>query len=72
MFWGCFTYNKKGPCHIWEKETAQEKRERKEDLEARNREKEPKDRAKWERKEKEKYNVFVRKYSRRPGGRRAV
>jgi hypothetical protein len=26
MFWGCFLYDCKGPCHIWRPETAQEKR----------------------------------------------
>ena len=30
MFWGCFSYDKKGPCHIWEEETAKEKKEAKE------------------------------------------
>jgi hypothetical protein len=36
LFWGSFTYDKKGPCHVWEKETAKEKKEMKEDLDARN------------------------------------
>jgi hypothetical protein len=27
MFWGCFSYDKKGPCHIWEDETPGEKKE---------------------------------------------
>jgi hypothetical protein len=27
MFWGCFTYNKKGPYHIWKDETVAEKKE---------------------------------------------
>ncbi|EOA92040.1 uncharacterized protein SETTUDRAFT_84538 [Exserohilum turcica Et28A] len=27
MFWGCFTYDYKGPCHVWRPETAQEKRD---------------------------------------------
>jgi len=27
MFWGSFTYDKKGPCHCWLPETAQEKKE---------------------------------------------
>ena len=26
IFWGCFSYDKKGPCHIWKQETAAEKR----------------------------------------------
>jgi hypothetical protein len=25
MFWGCFSYDRKGPCHIWRKETDAEK-----------------------------------------------
>lgn len=25
MFWGCFSFDKKGPCHIWKTETVQEK-----------------------------------------------
>jgi hypothetical protein len=48
MFWGCFMYKKKGPCHIWEAKTAQEKQARKEDLDARNALREPEDRKKWE------------------------
>ena len=27
MFWGCFTYDKKGPMHIWQPETAAEKKQ---------------------------------------------
>ena len=27
MFWGSFSYDKKGPCHIWETETPKEKKE---------------------------------------------
>ena len=26
MFWGCYSYDRKGPCHIWTPETAQEKK----------------------------------------------
>jgi hypothetical protein len=48
MFWGSFSYNKKGPCHVWEKETPQEKRERKADLDARNSLIEKANRQKWE------------------------
>jgi hypothetical protein len=25
MFWGCFSWDKKGPCHIWTTETASER-----------------------------------------------
>jgi hypothetical protein len=27
MFWACFSYDKKGPCHIWKKEIEKEKKE---------------------------------------------
>ena len=27
MFWGCFSFDKKRPCHIWKTETAQEKKD---------------------------------------------
>jgi transposase len=26
MFWGCFTYDRKGPCHVWKRETSQQKK----------------------------------------------
>ena len=48
MFWGAFSYNKKGPYHVWEKETTEEKRERKADLEARNSLIEKANKQKWE------------------------
>lgn len=27
MFWGCFSYDQRGPCHCWLPETAAEKRQ---------------------------------------------
>jgi len=36
MFWGCFSYYEKGPCHIWKDETMAEKKAAIKDLEARN------------------------------------
>lgn len=32
MFWGCFSYNKKGLYYIWQAKTAKEKKECAEDL----------------------------------------
>lgn len=32
MFWGAWTYDRKGPCHIWKAETAKEKKTAIEDL----------------------------------------
>ena len=48
MFWGCFTYNKKGLYHIWEKETPAEKKASKAYIDALNKELEPKLKAEWE------------------------
>ena len=36
MFWGCFSYDYKGPCHVWAKETAAEKKVAIADLAKRN------------------------------------
>jgi hypothetical protein len=48
MFWGSFLYDKKGLCHVWGKEIAQQKRERKADLDARNSLNEKANKQKWE------------------------
>jgi hypothetical protein len=48
MFWGCFSYDKKGPCHIWKRETAQEKKKATEILNKINKELEPELRIQWE------------------------
>jgi hypothetical protein len=48
QFWGCFTYDSKGPCHIWHPETAQEKKKAAQDLEEINAKLEPILREEWE------------------------
>jgi hypothetical protein len=48
MFWGCFTYKKKGPCHYWAPETAKEKAAAKEEIEKINKELEPLMKELWE------------------------
>jgi transposase len=48
MFWGCFSYNKKGPYHCWLPETAQEKRDAEKEIERLNNEIEPTLRTAWE------------------------
>ncbi|KAM5345573.1 hypothetical protein ACJ41O_005222 [Fusarium nematophilum] len=48
MFWGCFSYDKKGPCYCWGPETAHEKKEAKEKIDALNEELEPLCRQEWE------------------------
>jgi hypothetical protein len=48
MFWGCFSYNKKGPCYIWEDKTPKEKKESEVWLEQQNKILEPICKAEWE------------------------
>ena len=48
MFWGCFSYDYKGPCYCWKAETAQEKKVANQALEKMNEELEPLMKEKWE------------------------
>jgi transposase len=48
MVWACFSYDKKGPIHIWEPETSQQKKQAEIEIEALNQELEPIRRAEWE------------------------
>jgi transposase len=48
MFWGCFSYDKKGPCHIWKPETAQERKAAQKQIDKLNKELEPALKAEWE------------------------
>ena len=48
MFWGSFSYDKKGPCHIWKPETAAEKKAAQADLDRLNQEIEPQAKEEWE------------------------
>ena len=48
MFWGCFSYDRNGPCHCYRPETKAEKERAKEQLEALNRELESDARTQWE------------------------
>lgn len=48
MFWGCFSYDKKGPFHIWKDETAKQKASSINDLKMRNETIEPENRLQWE------------------------
>lgn len=48
MFWGCFSYDYKGPCHIWKPETAAETAEAEKEIQLLNAELEPICRAQWE------------------------
>ncbi|RDI85644.1 hypothetical protein Vi05172_g4338 [Venturia inaequalis] len=48
MFWGCFSYDMKGPCHIWKPETKAEKDLAAAQLDRMNSAKESEAKAKWE------------------------
>jgi transposase len=48
MFWGCFSYDKKGPYHIWKPETKKEKEEADREIKKLNAELEPILREEWE------------------------
>ena len=48
MFWGSFTYDTKGPCHIWVPETKKEKEESEKVINEMNRELEPIFKEEWE------------------------
>jgi len=48
MFWGSFSYDKKGPFHIWRPETARERKEVDKELEELNEILEPSKREEWE------------------------
>ena len=48
MWWSCFSYDKKGPFHIWEEETLAERKACEADLKARNATRHNKDKEEWE------------------------
>jgi len=48
QFWGCFSYDKRGPCHIWKPETAAQQKAATKKIEELNMELEPVLRAEWE------------------------
>ena len=48
MFWGCFTYDQKGPCYIYPIETAKAKKEIQQWLDKLYKEREPEMRSQWE------------------------
>jgi transposase len=48
MFWGCFSYDKKGPCHIWHPETAAMKEKAQQEIDALNTAREQELKTEWE------------------------
>jgi len=48
LFWGSFTYDSKGPCHIWTPETAAERTIANKEVEELNQELESEKKSEWE------------------------
>ena len=71
MFWGSFTYDHKGPYHIWEDETKAEKAYAIKELKRLNNLKEDEDRAAWELKQQLKREAYYRVHGKRIGGKPA-
>ena len=72
MFWGSFSFDKKGPCHVWEPETPQEKKDRKADLNARNSLIKKANRQKWEKEQRKWLSDWKKAHGRAPRGVRKV
>ena len=66
MFWGCFSYDRKGPCHIWKQQTVAQKKKDDLDLAEVNTLLEPIAKAEWE------LSTGVRRINlrRNPGGKK--
>jgi hypothetical protein len=72
IFWGSFSFNKKGLYYVWEKETPQEKRDCKADLDGRNSLIEKANKEKWEKEQRKWLRDWKKAYSRAPRGVRKV
>ena len=68
MFWGSFSYYEKGPCHIWEPETAAKKKALKADLEERNAKIIAEHKRIWEEKVKLAAEEYQKKHRKKKGG----
>ncbi|EOA86837.1 uncharacterized protein SETTUDRAFT_87293 [Exserohilum turcica Et28A] len=66
MFWGCFLYDKKGPCHIYQLETKAEREDAARRIEQLNAELEPLQREEWELSESMRRTGLRNKRGRKP------
>jgi hypothetical protein len=66
MFWGSFSFSKKGPCYVWEKEILQEKRDCKANLNARNSLIEKANKQKWKKEQRKWLRDWKKAYGRAP------
>jgi hypothetical protein len=70
MFWACFTYDFKGPCHIYYKETEEQKEEFAENVDKLNEEEiEEEARAAFDAQEREKERIWDKKGKKWPNNR---
>ena len=69
MFWGAFSYDKKGPCYIQEDETKAEKLACKVELNRRNALRVNNDRASWQLKQDIEYSEYMRIHGRKKPGK---
>jgi transposase len=72
MFWGSFSWDFKGPCHIWKDETKEEKKYAKAKLAELNAAKEENDHNEWDRQYQLRRENAEANRGQRHGGRRAV
>jgi len=68
MFWGCFSYDQKGPCYIWEDKTAAKKKFAITEIKRMNKEKEADDRLAWELEQQLHREAYFGRHGRRIGG----
>jgi len=66
MFWGCFSYDKKGPCHVYQPETKAEREDAARRIEQLNAELEPLQREEWELSESMRRTGLRNKRGRKP------
>ena len=64
MFWGCFTYDFKGPCHIWKPQTKKELDESKSIIKIWNQALEPKAHEAWKKQQDAKRTAYKLRYNR--------
>ena len=68
MFWACYSYDFKGPCHVWKPALEAEKKQAKTRLAAMNAELEPIKKAEWEAEQARKLALRQVKYGTRKSG----
>lgn len=71
MFWGCFSYDFKGPCYVWKAQSTTEGKEAEKTLNGWNTAIELEIKAEWEKQQEKRREAYLLRYGRRMGGRPA-